>query len=592
MGRIISRYIITYLALMAVAVVAMLCYSLFSFSSEKVDLFFRWGWIWDNTAILFAYSSIALHTTAVLLVFSAYSDHDSTRSPSGKLHNLLGLLLVAFLVNTGVAFIISEAVVPGSVVRQENRVAKTRMEREYRQEAKRLEQMEDYQGALDALSRTVTLIPGRREEVKSKLDELMDIISRQDDRQGVEARVIQTENKSPKELLRLAREFEEGGDLFSAYYYGHLAYRIDPDQEEARTFSSAVWEKLKEHTNEGNSARETSLFRLKQRGATQLSQGDPLAAYFSFIAAREMAHSLFGDQDPDVEAYIARCRQEALSLVFFPSDVEMIKSYPGYYDLMFQNNQYTTDNEGVITEYVGLKKLIPDSPQPGQWMAEGIAVIGIANNEILYELTAELGKILPGIGPTDLEDEHLPSGRILLKGMAPERSRTPIYAPMIHRGKPINLLEGILPTSLTSLQLRSIVSDSSQGNSSSLFALWRSRRVLPTLGISTYTTELEILRRLLNPFSLILFATIAISVGWKNRQHRKQGRFKTCIAAVVLPFAINSIWVLWAEIVHLATRMTLVTFGFTVSMILLLVSQGLLYLFVLILTSVNLNDVW
>ena len=575
------KVLIVTAALLLLGYLFFIGYSLFSFAPESVDFSFRRVWIGDNALLLLCRKFLTLHTTAVLMAFSLFFKPPRPGEGSEPFYKMVRLSLVLFLFMAGVGFLLQELVSPNAAARQLDRVQKTTLAREYRANAEKYEKEGRYALALEALRKTIALIPGEQRNLKDRMDTLSNRISDAPEKGDGEEPFLSLQGLSARQLLLQAQEFEDQEDLFSAYYYSDLSFRVDPTLGEARAMASRIWDKLGRLVPEREDRERYELFNLKQKGTELLSRGKPVEAYYTFIEARDYLVEQDLPEDKDITTYLSLSRREALQMAFFASDTEAAQVNPGYENLMFLNTERNRPEKAPVREYIAFHRIIPDLPEKGNWMAEGVAITGISAEGVVYEITAPFGKILPS--PEGTSDMSLPlQGRLILNGINPDTRGEILFPARIRKGTPPEYLEGVLPLSLTSSQLRGLAMDSRGPETQNFFILWQNRKTLPAMNISPASLDREILTRILYPFTFFIAAILAATIGWRHRQRNGRPVAATILLLAALPFLMKLMEDIYLTIQTSFLGFTLYSMGFTVARIVSLVIQAVLFTLIFI----------
>jgi len=555
---------------MLLGYLALLGYSITAFAPESVDIFFRRNWITNYSLILFSRSFLSLHTAAVVIAFSLFFKPAREQGKPEPFYKLVRFTLIIFLVNTGVFFLLQEMAIPRANNRLIAMEQKTQLAREYKDEAKDWESRGEYAQALDAIERTIVLIPAEYEYQKESMERLSNLISEDSDSYLMESREEMLKDLSPRELLIQAQMFEDQEDLFSAYYYSSLAYRIDPNLGDARAMASRIWDKLTQVTPDKDDIIRRQIFDLKKQGTELLTEGRPVEAYYIFLKAKDFLEDQERPHDVDIETYLSLSRQETMNMAYFLPAAEKTMITPGYDSVFFLNTERQRSEKNPVKEYMAFKRLIADLPQRGSWMAEGVSIIGIAAEGVVYEISAPFAKITPA--------QRSGPGRIILQGLDPLSERETIYTPMVHKGDPPEYLEGVMPFLLTQDQLKDLSYSSRDIEAQDFFTIWQNRKHLPELGISASYLDREILNRLVHPFTFFIAAILAAAIGWRHRRPGKMPYTAAVILIPALPFIINIVEGIYLVGMTSITGFILMTLGLGMAITITLVVQGLLFI--------------
>jgi hypothetical protein len=281
-------------------------------------------------------------------------------------------------------------------------------------------------------------------------------------------------------------------------------------------------------------------------------------------------------EDRDISTYLSLSRGAVLQMAFFTSDTEAAQVTPGFENLLFLNTERNRPEKAPVREYIAFRRLIPDQPEKGSWMAEGVAVTGISAEGVVYEITAPFGKILPSPGGPG--DASLPiQGRLILNGINPRSRGEILYPAQIRTGSPPEYLEGVLPLDITTDQLRSLAMNSRGPETQSFFILWQNRKALPIMDISPASLDREILTRILYPFTLFIAAILAATVGWRHRQRNGRPVAATVLLLGALPFLMRLMEDIYTTIQTSFLGFTLYSMGFTAALVVSLILQAVLF---------------
>ena len=576
MDRLPLKILIVSAAVFLLGYLVLLGYSRWVFAPEYVDTFFSSGWIADNGLILFCRAFLVLHSTALLLTFSLLF-RPKKQNSSEPFSKIVGSSLILFLIMAGIGFLLQEFAIPRAENRQSLRRQKTALAREYKEEADREERAGRYTQALEALKRTIALIPGELKVLKDRMETLDNRLAEAPPAQVSPGEERILEDMSPRELLLQAQRFEDGEDLFSAYYYSSLAHRIDPAMGEAQAMASRLWTLIGTLGPDRGDRERREIFDRKKKGTELLSKGKAVEAYYLFLDAQNYLFARNLSPDPDLDTYLSLSRREALKLVFFLSATEKVRVSPGYENIFFLHREKEIPERLPIREYIAFRRLVPDLPEKGSWMAEGVALMGISSQGEEYKITAPFGKILPSSDSPDGGESHF-RGRLILRGLDSQNKGETLYTPDLEGTNPPELLEGIMPFILKPVELQSLTQESLGYRSQDLFSLWQNREVLPSLGNSSSDLDREIFKRLLYPFTFFIAALLSVTIGWRHRHRKGHLSAVAVILIPALPFLLSLLEQIYGALVATLTGFLLFSMGFVTAMILTLLLQGILFL--------------
>lgn len=266
-----------------------------------------------------------------------------------------------------------------------------------------------------------------------------------------------------------------------------------------------------------------------------------------------------------------------MNLAFFLPDADRTRITPGYENVLFLNIERTPQGRHPVREYIAFRRLVPDLPERGSWMAEGVVIVGLSSQGKVYEVTAPFGKILPNPGGPERREEDRFQGRLILRGLDPQSEMETFYTPSLILGEPPELLEGVLPFTLTTIQLRGLARESRGYRSQDLFTLWQNRTILPSLGVSPTALDREILSRLVYPFTFFIAALLAVALGWRHRQRGGRPAVATVLLVPALPFLLSLFEKIYMAMESSIMGFCLISLGFGATLVLTLVLQGILF---------------
>ena len=132
---------------------------------------------------------------------------------------------------------------------------------------------------------------------------------------------------------------------------------------------------------------------------------------------------------------------------------------------------------------------------------------------------------------------------------------------------------------------------SASAESLGFFALWQARRQIASYGYLESSISAEILRRLLLPFSFLVLCLLSVAVGW-----RFQARFFARLHWILFvfmplfPIVAISLTGLYLHAQKILLAFVLLRLGFSISLIVFLVLQGLLLLISMIILAGQRTD--
>ena len=538
-------------------------YSIFAFPGYLA--IFQWPFVWTNSFLLFMRYSVPVTVAAVAAAYSLLPTAETVRIRSGKqpFSRLVSSHLTTFIVLTVLYTVLILGLHPLAHRNMERFDSLTREARVFRERADRALEDGDRREALHNYQRYLAIDENNRAVMERTADLQREMISGSPETSGNRQEVLQTgrigepnEGQDPLHLYQMAEEFYDGEDYFSAHYYSTLAYRIDPDRRDARRLAARSLEKIAGKDLNKLEVEEKRLYERKRQGYEYFVNEQYLEAYHVF---RELQQS--HPQDPDVLSYLQKSEERLSMETFFLDEAEEIDTLPGMTELLFVNS-----SDGDEREIVFIGKVA--GVEAGVFCSD-IEVLRFTPRGVLYHYLAEYGRLhdrtinLHGIDRDSAQRQTVPR---YLSGAGRLR----------HEHLPYMLSLGPSLEQLPGLQAGKGIS---AADSLGFFSLWQARRWIASYGYVESFLSAEILRRLLLPFSFLVLCLFSVAVGWRF-QARFPGRPNRILLVFLPLFPVLAIPLtgLYVHAQRIILAFVLLRFGFSISLTVLLVLQGVLLL--------------
>lgn len=529
--------------------------AIIGYQSKEVLPAFYWRWIWNQATLNFILAIIPVQCAAILVAWSVPAGRTRRRpthsSGLAPLYRLVSSSLVTLLVLTLVFSGFSEGLRPYLSAERSAILYQSQLARRLYASYETAYATDKLDTAREYLSSYRKLAPSDPAGQASWDRLLIRIEQEKARRVGAppgQKRSGPVENASIAELIRIAQAYLSRHDYASARYYATLVAGIAPNNAEAARIASASLAGLTRIHPNPQDLEESYYFALKEKGRRDFEEGDPKAAYYIFKSL-EATHP----DDPDVITYLKRTTEQLARFSFFHDEIDRAAPYPGLRDLVFLNRK----QEGV-SEILSIRKTVV---LPEGIYFEGIEAIGFTNTgRVVYHLAAPYGKLI--------------GSNINMDCIG--RTRAVSYLP--------TMLEGVLPgKSPNALPLEVPISDLSLFSArqpdlsgSALPELWHAGPVLERYGYLKEPVQIEILRRVLSPFGLLILSMFAMGIGWSLRAPLGRPRLPAYVLVPLFPFVVYLITESYFFLSKTIFGFVLIAFGLTVALVALVIVQFVL----------------
>jgi len=556
-------------------------YSIFTFPGYLPT--FQWPFVWTSSFLLFMRYCIPVTVAAVAVAYSLLPTAETVRMRAGRqpFARLVSSHLTTFIALTVVYTALVLGLHPLAVRNMERFDSLTLEARVFKEKAEAALAEEDRDTALANYQRYLAIDNDNRRIMKLVSDLQMEMIADRSEpprevRQDLEPMRIKdlAEGRESYELLEMAQSYYEREDYFSAHYYANLAYQIDPNSRDARRLAAKAREMIASKDLSKLDVEEMRLYERKREGYEYFINGEYLKAYHVFRELQDIY-----PQDADVISYLNKSEERLSRETFFLDEAEQIDTLPGATELLFVNYREEDEREIVfIGKLAGIDAGI---------FCKDIEVLRFSAQGLLYHYYAPYGKLrdgtlnLHGVDRIAGDREAIPREavpRYLSGATRLRRERLPYMLSV----EP-NLEQ--LPT------LKGGKAASASAESLGFFALWQARRQIASYGYLESSISAEILRRLLLPFSFLVLCLLSVAVGW-----RFQARFFARLHWILFvfmplfPIVAISLTGLYLHAQKILLAFVLLRLGFSISLIVFLVLQGLLLLISMIILAGQRTD--
>jgi hypothetical protein len=340
-----------------------------------------------------------------------------------------------------------------------------------------------------------------------------------------------------------------------------LAFQLDPNRRDAQRLAARAQEMISSKDLSMLEKEEKQLYERKREGYEYFTNEEYFKAFHIFRELRENYPN-----DADVISYLQKSQDRLSKETFFLDEAKEIDTLPGPTELLFINHRHEDEREIV---YLG--KL---AGMEAGTFCKDIEVMRFNPQGLLYHYYAEYGR--------------LRDGSINLHGV--DRSSAGGESLPRYLSGSIRLREESLPNMLTLTpaleQLPSLKAGkvaSATAASIGFFSLWQVRSQIERFGyLESFISE-EILRRILLPFSFLVLCLLSVAIGWRF-QARLSGRAHWILFVFMplFPLVAASLTSLYLTAQRIILSFVLLRLGFSLSLVVFLVLQGLLLLVTMI----------
>ncbi len=296
------------------------------------------------------------------------------------------------------------------------------------------------------------------------------------------------------------------------------------------------------------------VFDRKRQGFLDLESGNSIGAYYVF---NDLSRTV--PNDPDVQRYLAAAKAAVEQISFFADEIAGVIALPGIQRVMFVNNK----TESYV-ELLYFGKLV-NAPE-GVYALDVELLRFSRNGTVQLHLRAPYGKIV--------------SQQLILRAIARDNTKAAggiRMEPQVYAGMLPKDTGPIFPVLIPVRDLETIAEGPTQLTSAGLVSLWSAVNVLGTYGYATQPVYLEIAMRLLLPFSFIILSFFSLSLGWRLRsRYLTRPPILSILLLPVLPVVINYLFRLYTFGFRSVLGFTILYAGFSVALVVLLVSQAIL----------------
>lgn len=523
----------------------------FIFKGNEIIGVFRFGMAWDRTLVIYLENILAIHTAAVIILYSVFFKPDLIKNTTEQFSALISSSIITFIILAIVYLLLTIIAVPVVKYSLQSKINLNDSALYFLETGKESYENEDYKTAFKFFELYLR-IDNNNKEINLLRQNSEDKIS------ITEAKITETiENKNAEEepfiLLNKARNFFNAGDYASAHYYANLILKFEPENTAAMILADEALELLyinkPVNTNVINYTykEETfSFYELKVKGYTALQAENYIESFeiFSILSEAE-------PENNEIKRFLEESREGLKTIAFFYNEIEDINSLPSSKNIIFLNNNENTKEIILIGQLFNVGSDI---------YLKNIEIILLDDTgNIISSNFSEYGKITNNYINLNYikENEEI--------YFDPEK--------MIQ----LNIDPGLLP-------------DFSAGKNAiekiSLNDLFTVMDLYDEAGYNKHDIELAFLMKIVQPCLFLILSLLCISIGWSYRaRYLSSPPVITYLIMPVTPF-VNAIIISLIIYFHkIILGYLLVTAGFFIALIALIIMEFILFIISIITLS-------
>ncbi|HVO38562.1 MAG TPA: LptF/LptG family permease [Spirochaetia bacterium] len=516
-------------------------WALVGFSPQTILPSQRWMYALVRGFTLFMEYLLPIHAAAIA-VGASLSGNRMTGSPAEPFSRVVSSTLVTFLLLSIAYTLAFEIGYPAALRRLEDMQASTAMARQLRAQAELLQKNGDYRSSLDMVERYLLIDRDSRDMTQMKVT-LESQAARKEAPAPARspAGADQAPTLSAQALVEKAKYYATRGDWFSAHYYAQKASALDPRRIDALQLASEASQKISGLAASQPDAASARTFQEKRDAYLQLTGGNFLAAYYSFVRLAAKY-----PRDTDVATYLGEASREVSKVSFFLDEARRVEPMPGTQQILFFN----AGGQDAL-EAVAIGRMI--QIREGTYFLDVEAVRYDGSGRVVWHLTAPYGK--------------LENGTILLRCI--DRSDPGVqFLPVYLTGSRPAQERNFLAVQPSEEELRYLSASPNALADMGPVELWRMRESLPGMGRSRAALTVELMMKLVMPFAFLILSLISLAMGWafRVRGGARPGAFGVILTPLVpVALAVFSLLYLYGHRVILG--FTVLAFGLTAAVI-------------------------
>ncbi len=556
-----QKVLYTLLVVYILSLVALFIFNLIDinlFKNDEIIEIFRIGIALDKALDFYLENFIAIHTAGIIILYSIFFKPEIMKTTVDRFSKLISSSIITFSVLSLIYLILIILIAPSVKSSLQGKINLNNTAVFFLNTAQENYEKENYEQAvkyfdlylsIDNNNRDIHTIKQFTEEKIGKPVVVDNTIS--EDKEVTEVDIEETAESFA--LLNKAKDFFEQKDYASAHYYAKIVYDLNPGNNAAKILLEEALAQLYTFKPADSNPEyylykdeDYSLYELKVKGYSALQSENYIEAYLIFEILTEAS-----PDNKEINDFFIKSREGLKTFSFFYSEIEEINTMPDINNIIFLNNHEDTK------EIILIGHMYHIGPQI---YFKNIDVIRLNNaGNIIFSIFSEYGKYINNFINLNYikEDDQI----------------------VFDEDKMIELNININLLPYFSIEKNTI-------NTINLNDLFSVRDLYDDAGYNKKNIELEFFIKIIHPCLFLILSLLSISIGWAYRA-RYLGRppIITYIIMPIMPF-VNAIIISLIIYFHkILIGYILVTSGFIITLISLIIIEFILFVIALIILS-------
>lgn len=318
------------------------------------------------------------------------------------------------------------------------------------------------------------------------------------------------------EALDAARQAQDNLDFYNAHYYAMLAYRLapgtDPNRAVAQRLASKAWNQITEGKDLLLSEPDRKLYETKRSGYEAIQNGDYLRAYYIFEGLRKSeTESPGAKKDPDVARFLEVSRKGVLESFFFIDETVYMRLFESSRNVFFVIRRADGGTDAVSAR--GITWTRAEGKDLAYLRGFEYAHFG-PGGRLKYQMSVPYAKMFSGLSP---EGTNCPE--LILHAVDRGREGADIV-PVAVSGTIPGREGRVLLLDMPWKDFPLVVSANRGTRAMSLPDLLSFSPRASRYGFSRVDFSSEILKRISDPFLMLILSVIALIFAWKYKLGR------------------------------------------------------------------------
>lgn len=563
MNRPLLGRIATFLFLFYALGLAGFCiYAFLGFTANEFLPTFRWEYAVKKGFTLFIDYLLPVHAAAVAVAASLAG---TTQAPALRgaeappFSRIVSSTIAVFLLLTAAYTVLYEGVYPGARRRLSEMQYQSRLARTYKGQAETAVKAKDFVSAKDAITRYLIIDP-KNPDMR---DQLVAVGARAAAQAAPRPKAVPVPpidaGENAQTLVERAQVALARKDWFSAHYYAQAAAALDPRRTDAQRIASQAWDAISGAAAPPTDPQKAEFAQQKKDAYTLLVSGNPLAAYYRFLALKVKYPN-----DKDIATYLAKAATDITQTTFFLDEATSLETLPGTQDILYVNRI-----GGGVSEAVSIGKMVT-LPDGGAYFYDIEAIRYTTAGAVAWHFSAQYGKRLANAGGAPSDGSAQVSASSILMHAVDRNSPRLQFLPVYLQGARPPAEKDTLLLAPTMEELRALSSHTDALAVMDVTELWRLRVRLGTFGLSRQALTIEMTMKMVMPFIFLVLSMLAVGLGWAFRA-RARGRVPLASALLVplVPAVLAVLTLLYVYAHRVITGFVVLAFGLTTAFIVL-----------------------